>query len=248
MAGLPLISASSIKRRLRPLRRAGGYSVIHVDLTPCLATENTALSWLNGEELARWSRFRHTGARRQFALCRAALRYILCGRLDCSNDRLTFCASQYGKLSALVDGASVPVSFNVSHGGKHGLIAVTPTGRVGVDVEERTARRDIDELSAAVFGREEQARIALSRGEARLRLFFDFWTMKEALIKALGAGFSLDPTQFELPQAIQQGSGRAVFQFPHLPTVSWRLEKLSNQDFAAAVAVEMDPVTNLADG
>ena len=242
------MSASSIQRWLRLFCQVGSATVIHVDLTPCQAGEGDALPWLNGEERARWDRFRHTGARRQFALCRAALRAILCCRLGCPNDRLTFSASQYGKLSAMVDGASAPVSFNVTHGGKHGLIAVAPEGRIGVDVEERAARHDVDELSAAVFSRDEQARIASSRGEAKMRLFFDFWTMKEALIKALGTGFSLDPSQFELPLAMRQGSRSGVFRFPHLPTVSWRLENLSNDDFAAAVAVEMPPETSFADG
>ena len=248
MAGLPQVSTSSIERRLRPLRQADSYTVLHIDLAPCQATESNAFSWLNRDERARWSRFQHTGARRQFALCRAALRYILCSHLNCANDRLTFCASQYGKPSALVDGALAPVSFNVSHGGNHGLIAVASGGRIGVDVEERAARGDIDELSATVFGRDEQARIALSRGEAKMRLFFDFWTMKEALIKALGTGFSFDPSRFEVPLAMRQGARMAEFQFPHLPTISWRLENLSNDDFSAAVALEMVPVANSANG
>ena len=248
MAGGPLMPASSIRRRLRPFRQIGSADVIHVDLTPGQGDEGDALAWLNGEERARRSRFQHTGARRQFTICRAALRAILCCRLDCPNDRLTFRASRYGKLSAMVDGAPAPVSFNVSHGGKHGLIAVAPEGRIGVDVEERAARHDVDELSAAVFSRDEQAHIASCRGEAKLRLFFDFWTMKEALIKALGTGFALDPSQFEAPPAMRQSARSGVFRFPHLPTVSWRLENLGNDDFAAAVAVEITPGANPADG
>ena len=71
----------------------------------------------------------------------------------------------HGKPFALVGGVRAPISFNVSHGGQHGLIALAATERVGVDVEERDARRDLDGIAETVFPSAEQADLARAREE-----------------------------------------------------------------------------------
>lgn len=214
--------------------------VIHVDLTPDEDREAHAISWLDEGERARRRRYRYDRPRREFTLCRAALRAILCCRLGCGNERLAFGASEHGKPFALVDRRAAPVSFNVSHSGKHGLIALAPRGRLGVDVEERVDRLDLDGISEFVFGPDEQADFAATHGREKFHLFFTLWTLKEALIKALGTGFSLDPARFEAPQSMRRGAKKGMFRFPWMPDADWRLENLGNADFAAAIAYEPD--------
>ena len=217
---------------------------MHVDLTPHAAREAEALAWLDKEEQARWRRYQYDGPRRRFALCRAALRAVLCRQLDCRNEQLAFGASDHGKPYAVVQGEVASVSFNVSHSGAHGLITFAAAGRLGVDVEERRTPRDLDGLISSVLGPDEQAELALARGCRKLHLFFNFWTIKEALIKALGLGLSLDMSQFEIPSAMRQGKATSIFQFPQMPTVRWRLEDLGNEHFAAAIAHELAPDSN----
>ena len=173
-------------------------------------------------------------------MCRAALRAILCRQLGCSNERLSFGSSDHGKPFALVDQEPAAISFNLSHSAKHGLIAIVPRGRLGVDVEECAPRKDFDELSEAVFSPHEQSAFASVHGRDRVQLFFKLWTIKEALIKALGLGFSLDPSQFEVPQILHQGK-MSIFRFPQLPEVHWRVEYIGNEDFSAAIAHEVLP-------
>lgn len=66
-------------------------------------------------------------------------------------------------------------------------------------------------------------------------------TAKEALIRALGTGHSLDVSQFQLPPNMRNGEATGLFRFPHLPSFTWRLENLSNEHFAAALAYELEP-------
>ena len=101
--------------------------------------------------------------------------------------------------------------------------------------------RHLDGLISSVLGPDEQAELALARGYHKLHLFFNFWTLKEALIKALGLGLSLDMSRFEIPQAMRHGETTSLFQFPHIPTIRWRLDDLGNDHFAAAIACELDP-------
>lgn len=231
--------SSAVEGWWRPFRTVGDAAILHVDLTAHTAREAAALAWLDEEEQARWQRYQYDGPRRRFALCRAALRATLCSQLGCRNEQLAFGASNHGKPYAVVQGKPAPISFNVSHSGAHGLIAVATAGRLGVDVEERSAPRDLDGLISSVMGPDEQAELALVHGNHKLHLFFNFWTIKEALIKAIGLGLALDMSQFEIPLPMRHGEATSVFQFPQMPTVRWRLEDLGNEHFAAAIAHEL---------
>ena len=223
-----------------PFRVVGGVTVIHVDLSPNTDHEREALAWLDQNERNRWNRFLVDRAKRQFALCRAALRANLCDRLGCANERLAFGTREFGKPFAIVGGAPSPASFNVSHSGTHGLIAFAPRGQLGVDVEERLPRGDLDGIAESVFGPRERSAMAKLDGTRKMRLFFTLWTIKEALIKAIGTGFSLDPKGFEVPHPMLHGAQSDTFRFPHEPGVPWQINNLGEPRFAAALACEWD--------
>lgn len=222
----------------RPFAEVAEAAVFLIDLAPHGQHEAEALEWLSGEERARSRRFVRAGPRRRFALCRAALRAVLCHRLGCDSQQLTFGTSSHGKPFAEVDETPEPISFNVSHGRSHGLIAVAARGRLGVDIEERRARDDLEDLTDALLGPNEKREFALLRGNARTHYFFRMWTLKEALIKALGLGFSQDPAEFEVPLAVRQGARTGTFRFPSRPRAVWRVDDLGTEDFAAALALE----------
>ncbi len=207
-------------------------------MRPDPAREAEAFAWLDREERSAWRRCL-PGPRRRFSLCRAALRAILCNRIDCRNDQLSFGLSSYGKPFAVVSGARSPVSFNVSHSVSHGLVALAPGGRIGVDIEERVPKRNLDVLIEAVMGPEERADLDALRGAEKLRLFYRIWTFKEALIKALGTGFSTDVSQFQVPPDMRRGDAAGTFRFPHLPSVAWGLNEIGGPEFAAALAYEV---------
>lgn len=222
-----------------PFTTTAGVQVVHVALSPDPAYETEAYGWLDKAERDAWGKYLPR-PRRQFTLCRAALRAILCERFDCRNDQLSFGAGRHGKPFAIAGGARIPLNFNVSHSGGHGLIALSTAGRLGVDIEERIPRRYLNELIEAVMAPEEQTELAALPESAKLHLFYRLWTLKEALIKALGTGFSTDPSGFQAPPAMRKGGMAGVFSFPQLPSVAWRLEDIGDERFAAALAYELE--------
>lgn len=230
------------------LRSSGGVTVFHVDLAEDPARESAALAWLDEGERRRRREFAYAGPRRQFTLSRAALRALLSSHLGCDNDRLSFEAAPHGKPFARLEHEPAPVSFNVSHGGRHGLIALARRGRVGVDVEERSEHRSFDLLVDATLGPGERAVLAACDGSDRLHLFFRLWTMKEALLKAHGAGLLLDPTAFEIPWAARERCADGTVELPTLPGVTWQVEDLGNDRYAAAVAYELSPQVTASAG
>ena len=228
----------------RPYRVVDGISVVHVDLRPDSGREATAVAWLDRAEHDRLRRFRVERPRRDFALCRAALRVNLCNLLGCTNERLSFGYRKHGKPYALVDGQPASLAFNVSHSTPHGLIAFASAGspcrRIGVDAEVRRAGRDFDGIAERVYSPGERAALAAAWGEDKVRLFYRLWTLKEALIKALGTGFSLNPSTFEIPPDMIQETDAGKLRIDREPERTWRLACLGDTGFAAAIAHEID--------
>ena len=225
----------------QPYRTLGDTTVLHVDLRPHADHEADSLAWLDTAERRRRQRFEIPGPGRRYALCRAALRAVLADRLACRNERITFGAGDHGKPFAMVDGVRAGISFNLSHSGDHGLIAVSPRGGLGIDVEQREPRRHMERLIGTVFTETEQTAFTTVEGRDRSDLFLDFWTMKEALIKALGTGLSTDPATFDIPSVMQRGVKRSTFRFPDIPAVTWQLDNIGNEAYAAAIARELIP-------
>ena len=180
-------------------------------------------------------------ARREFVLCRAALRINLAERLGCSWGRLSFGFLEHGKPYVRLSDRSVDISFNVSHSGGHGLIAITNEASVGVDVEERAPQRDLDGIGSLVYGPEERRLLGTASGCTKVQIFYRLWSMKEALIKAIGTGFSLNPSGFEVPRPMLRGERSGTFRFPHLPSQTWRILDLGEPRFAAALAYRLSP-------
>ena len=212
-----------------------------MDLRPNAAYEAAAITWLDDAELTRRERFLYAPPSRRYTLCRAALRATLCRQLECDNEELAITDGEFGKPFALVRGAPAEINFNVSHSGCHGLIALSHERQVGVDVEEWVTPNGLDSLIDSVLTPGEQAVIAPTDLTDRTRDFLRLWTVKEALIKALGVGLSLDISKVEVPDGMLRGATSGVFRFPHSIERSWQVVNLGNKDFAAAAAYEVVP-------
>ncbi len=219
-----------------PFANRNGVDVVHVDLALDGRREAQAFEWLDAIERVAWQKYVPT-PRRRFALCRAALRSLLCDRLGCRNDELSFGALQHGKPYAIVRGTTTDaVSFNLSHSGEHGLIALARAGRLGVDIEEFAPQRNLHLINDAVMGPDELEELAALNGSRKLRHFYRLWTFKEALTKAIGTGLATDFSQFQVPTGLRAGDAFGTLTFPASAGVTWALEDIGDERFAAALA------------
>ncbi len=214
-------------------------SIVYVDLSANVEREAQAYQCLDELERERAQTIREPDSRRQFMLCRAALRICLCERIGCNNEALSLTSVRNEKPEALVEGKPVSLEFNVSHTKGHGMLAFTNRGRIGIDVEHRNIRHDLDGELRKVFSKREQKALATSVGIHKVELFLRLWTIKEALIKATGEGFRADTSAFTVPDEYIRGETCTRFHFPHETSVEWRLTNLGTGSFAAALACEM---------
>ncbi len=234
-------SGTTADRWWSPWCSVKGTTVLHVNLAPSPEREEHAVALLDDAERARWKRSLSGEARYSFALCRAALRVNLAEHAGCDTSDLSFGHLDHGKPFAIIGGRRSSIGFNVSHSGDHGLIAIGGHDDLGVDVEERSPHRDFAELTGRVYGPRERQRLDRASGTARLHLFYRLWTMKEALLKAIGTGLSLGPSRFEIPETMLDGARACLFRFPHDPSSPLYLVDLGEERFAAAFACRPVP-------
>lgn len=100
--------------------------------------------------------------------------------------------SAWGK-PALPDGPH----FSLSHTRGLAACAIDAAHPVGIDVERVEVHRDLHAIALLVFTPEERDWLDRRAGGAVwTEGFFTLWTMKEAVMKAVGLGFSLDAVSF----------------------------------------------------
>jgi 4'-phosphopantetheinyl transferase len=134
---------------------------------------------LSPAERDRAARFRFERDRIHFHNAHTALRQILARYANLEPQALEFHLGAYGKPSL----TNVPaVEFNLSHSNSYALVAVAASP-VGIDIEHLRADFDVIALAQRFFA---PAETAIVRAEPDR--FFEFWTRKEAFIKAIGMG------------------------------------------------------------
>jgi 4'-phosphopantetheinyl transferase len=165
-----------------------------VDLDAYAAT--VPLNGLDPDELGRAERMAFTRDAKRFLACRHALRRLLGEALGDSASRMRLVVDGFGK-PVLAEGA---LHFNLSHSGAEALIGLSWGDPVGVDIEVVRAVPDADALAGEHFTPRERAFWVAGPDAARNERFLECWTGKEACMKALGLGLSIQPAAVDLGQ------------------------------------------------
>jgi 4'-phosphopantetheinyl transferase len=153
---------------------------------------------LTDPECARAGRYLREADRQRFVLGRSALRTLLGAATGRPPHLLRLGTGPRRKPLLLDDPA---LHFNVAHAGDWVLIAL---GRypVGVDVETLDPAFEYRELLDLHFSPAERADVGT--GAAAQRRFFEYWTRKEALLKATGQGLLDALAQVPVRPGVQQ--------------------------------------------
>lgn len=187
---------------------------------------------LTSEERRRQERYLQAVHRHQALLARALVRTTLSRYASgVPPERWRFELGRHGRPEI----ASPPGSglrFNLSHTSGLMVCGVTRERDVGVDVEDTRRRVASGQIARRFFAPAEVREIEAGAGE-----FCDFWTLKEAYVKARGAGLSLPLRRFSFQL---EGACIAVGFSPELgdDPAAWRFALLRPTPWhAAAVAV-----------
>jgi len=151
---------------------------------------------LSAHEMTRYARFWFARDRHLHLVAWALVRNTLSRYADIAPEEWAFRTNRYGRPEIAGPAAAPPLRFNLSH--TRGLIAciVAEGIEVGVDVEDRRRETHGPEIARRYFSAAEVAAFERFPEERQHAAFFEYWTLKEAYIKAVGVGLSLGLGRF----------------------------------------------------
>jgi 4'-phosphopantetheinyl transferase len=155
---------------------------------------------LSTSERERSSRLWNPRDRRDYVAAHALVRMALSAHVPIPPERLTISADSHGKPFLVAPaGVSAP-SFSLAHSRNLVACVVAPAGAVGIDVEPVDNGADVAHMAERFFSAEETEALQSRPPGARSSLFCELWTLKEALLKAVGTGLSsgLDGISFRV--------------------------------------------------
>ena len=178
---------------------------VHLWLVDLQTVERTRvddyLALMSDDERERNGRYRFAEGRFTDAVTRALARTVLSRYVDLPPTAWHFSRGEHGKPEIDMPGLEQPLRFNLSHSRGYVVCAVTLRRDIGVDVEWTERANALEEIAGRFFSAAEVAAFSALAECQKKRRFFDYWTLKEAYMKACGEGISL-------------GLGNFSFQLP----------------------------------
>ena len=209
-----------------------------VDLAVTPVRLDACWTVLDRAERDRADRFLRPEDRARYVASHAALRLVLAGPLDWDPAEIRFAVGPGGK-PELAGSARGALTFNLSHSGDRALVGIASSAAIGVDIERVRPLPDALRIARAHFAADERAALEALPAGAVERAFYELWTRKEAVVKALGTGLSLPLDRFSVtlppapPRLVRAPAGGG-----------WSLAALdAGPAYAASVAVRASGTT-----
>ncbi len=185
--------------------------VWQIPLQVSLKTVDGYLACLAEDEILRANRFKFPDDRRRFVVARGALRHLLSRHIGKAPAAIEFGYGKYGKpfVRRAFARQSEPVNslailpqeafqFNLSHSGDLALCGLGRHRKVGVDVEKIRSISRLEMMMERCLSTAEQDRVKAARPDDQSQLFLQYWTCKEAYLKATGLGLTQSMQRVEV--------------------------------------------------
>ena len=160
------------------------------------------------------------------------MRALLARYLNTRQGSVVLRYGSHGKPYVFVGDGDSSIRFNVSHSHGFALLAFGLQREVGVDIEQVRTEFPGREIAERFFSDRELAELRELPPERSSEGFFQFWSRKEAYIKARGGGLQIPLQSFSVElgesgeQRLVDEEGRGWSIYPFTPGLG----------FAAAVA------------
>jgi 4'-phosphopantetheinyl transferase len=132
--------------------------------------------------------------RRRVIVTQGALRSVLARYLGKPPETIRFERGSYGKPHLAGNPPDHGLVFNISHSGGRAIFAIGRDMALGVDLELWRPLHRPDAMAERCLASSERNYWYSLPETDQCRAFFDFWTAKEAFVKAVGRGLGLGLT------------------------------------------------------
>ena len=178
---------------------------------------------------------------RQFVAARRLLRKLLAAYLPCAPGRIEIAHGPHGKPFLTGTASQAGIHFNLSHSAGIAAIAI---GRscLGIDIESLRDLSNADALAARLFAPSELRALGQAPASEQRRMFFAYWTCKEACVKARGGGIAHSMASIEVE--INADGKAALLGSDGMHDPGWTLRQLAlGEKLAGAVAINSPDCT-----
>lgn len=203
------------------------------------------VGWLDETERQRAARFVREQDRQHYVLAHGGLKAILSQYLEVSPCEVSLGRTEAGKPFVTRDARKhSAMTFNLSHAHNRALIAVSKAQEVGVDLEWVRSKVDVLNLSERYFATSEHAVIMQTAEAQHSIIFFRYWVVKEAVLKAQGIGLrGLSDCEVALGPDMLNGDVRLRLGSRFTTPLRARLLSCGEGWEAAVAAQNLDVVT-----
>ena len=153
---------------------------------------------LSPGEYQRAERYATELLRLRAIVARGAIRTLLGRYLDQPPASIRFDYNPFGKPRLSDSPPDSGLVFNMAHSGDRALLAVSRDVALGVDLEPWRPLKNLEGLAERCLAPSELRYWNALPEPERHRVFFDFWTAKEAFVKEVGRGLAWGLERCEL--------------------------------------------------
>jgi 4'-phosphopantetheinyl transferase len=153
---------------------------------------------LKQDEKKRILNFKTELLRNRHTVSRGVLKILISKYLDADPEKVEFMYSEQGKPFLSSPKNKTNLQFNMSHSNRLGICAFTKDNAVGVDVERIRELPNLEDMTEICMSEFEKRWFSKLPPATKNEMFYKVWTVKEAFIKAIGAGFSFPLVNVEV--------------------------------------------------
>lgn len=159
-----------------------------VDCTSYLAE---AQAMMSDQEKQRRARIQRPAAKEAFGLSRFFLRTCLSKYSAAQPHEWRFSHNEHGKPVIARPRLETALHFNLSHTSDCMTLAVATSAPVGVDIENTNRRTSLLQTANRFYSPTEVAVLQSLQPAEQRRRFFEYWTLREAYVKARGLAIAV---------------------------------------------------------
>jgi len=149
---------------------------------------------LDGAERSRLASLKDSNARRQYLVGHVLMRMTLSTLEPVMPSEWRFHRTPWGQPVISRPQSAASLFFSLSHTRSLTVCAVSTACSVGVDAEKIDANSEVADLTAHVLSEDERDWWRRVEPAVRLSRFYQLWTLKESLLKAVGQGLNVPPS------------------------------------------------------
>ena len=163
--------------------------IFHLDYSKKKEFDESFFKLLSLNEKRYYLNLKNYLSKKQFLYTRAYLKILLSNFINITPDKIDIQLNKYGK--PFINN-ELKINFNVSHSGNKSLFAFSKKYEVGIDIE----KIDYSLSYKKILSRFHENEIFHLSNSNNTKLFFDYWTAKEAFIKMVGKGLYIPLDSF----------------------------------------------------